>query len=95
MAARKLRSFEHHEAYDSKIHELGEERIDDAISGLLYLISMNPYEFPVVFAEASGEEYRLGKTQPVRDLAGFRILFRIIDDNRIELRGVGEVPAEA
>lgn len=59
-----------------------QHEIEDALSGLIFQIAQNPESFPTI---GKLERFRLGKTDSWGVVPRLRILFEILDEDRVLL----------
>jgi hypothetical protein len=81
------------ELYSHQVAQLGDiERIDDALTGVTWAISMMPEDFPPLRGLG---RLRVAKTERLRKGSSFvqlRVWFAIRDSDHVELLGIDHAP---
>lgn len=88
-----MRTLIESELYSREVARLGDvERLDDALTGVTWAISMMPEEFPILKGIGS---LRLAKTERLKkgkSTVQLRIWFVIRDTHTVELLGIDWAP---
>ena len=88
-----MRTLIESELYSHQVARLGEvERLDHALTGVTWAISIMPEEFPTLRGLG---ELRVAKSERLKKGANFvqlRVWFAIRDAHRVELLGIDYVP---